>query len=84
MAFEAFVLVNVTGDHTKSAYKTITRMEGIKGVFLVTGVYDLIVHVAAKDLAHLGEVILSNIRAIDGVTQTMTCLVLSAPAPHHP
>ena len=67
MAFEAFILVNVTGDHTKSAYKTITRMEGIKGVFLVTGVYDLIVHVAAKDLAHLGEVILSNIRAIDGV-----------------
>ena len=22
--------------------------------------------------------------AIDGVTQTMTCLVLSGPAPHHP
>jgi DNA-binding Lrp family transcriptional regulator len=84
MAFEAFVLVNVTGDHTKSAYKTITRLEGIKGVFLVTGVYDLIVHVAAKDLNHLGEVILSNIRAIDGVRQTMTCLVLSAPSAPHP
>jgi hypothetical protein len=28
-------------------------------------------------------VILGNIRAIDGVTQTMTCLVLSAPVPHH-
>jgi DNA-binding Lrp family transcriptional regulator len=85
MGFEAFVLVNVTGDHTKSAYKTITRMEGIKGAYLVTGVYDLIVHVAAKDINHLGEVILSNIRAIDGVTQTMTCLVLSSPAPqpHH-
>ena len=83
MACEAFVLVNVTGDHTKSAYKTITRMEGVKSVYLVTGVYDLIVHVAANDLNHLGEVILGNIRAIDGVTQTMTCLVLSGPAPHH-
>lgn len=79
MAFEAFILVNVTGDHTKSAYKTITRMEGVKSAFMVTGVYDLIVHVAAKDLNHLGDLILSNIRGIDGVTQTMTCLVLSAP-----
>jgi DNA-binding Lrp family transcriptional regulator len=84
MGFEAIVLINVTGDHTKSAYKTITRMEGVKAAYLVTGVYDLIVHVAAQDLNHLGEVILANIRAIDGVTQTMTCLVLSAPTPHHP
>ncbi|MFZ5863949.1 MAG: Lrp/AsnC family transcriptional regulator [Nitrospirota bacterium] len=83
MACEAFVLVNVTGDHTKSAYKTLARMEGVKGVYLVTGVYDLIVHVSAHDLNHLGEVILGNIRAIDGVTQTMTCLVFSTPAVHH-
>ena len=83
MAFEAFILVNVTGDHTKSAYKTLTRMEGIKGVFAVTGVYDLIVHVTAKDFNYLGDVILSNIRAIDGVTQTMTCLVLSSTSAQH-
>jgi DNA-binding Lrp family transcriptional regulator len=81
MAFEAFILVNVTGDHTKSAFKTLTRMAGVKGVYAVTGVYDLIVHVAFQDLTHLGEAILSNIRAIDGVTQTMTCLVLGSTAP---
>lgn len=80
MGYEAFVLVNVTGDHTKSVYKTITRMEGVKAAFMVTGVYDLIVHITAKDMNHLGDIILSNIRAIDGVTQTMTCLVLSAPS----
>jgi DNA-binding Lrp family transcriptional regulator len=57
MAFEAFILVNVTGDHTKSAYKTLTRLEGIKGVYMVTGVYDLVVQVAAQDLNHLGDVI---------------------------
>jgi DNA-binding Lrp family transcriptional regulator len=82
MAFEAFILINVTGDHTKSAYKTITRMEGVKAAYMVTGVYDMIVHVTAKDLNHLGDVILSNIRAIDGVTQTMTCLVLTQPVAH--
>ncbi len=82
MAFEAFILVNVTGDHTKSAYKTITRMEGVKSAFMVTGVHDLIVHVVAQDLNQLGDLILSNIRSIDGVKQTMTCLVLSPPVGH--
>jgi DNA-binding Lrp family transcriptional regulator len=43
-------------------------------------VYDLIVHITAKDMNHLGDMILSNIRAVDGVTQTMTCLVLSPPS----
>lgn len=80
MACEAFVLINVTGDHTKSVYKTITRMEGVKAAFMVTGVYDLIVHITAKDMNHLGDIILSNLRAVDGVTQTMTCLVLSSPS----
>jgi DNA-binding Lrp family transcriptional regulator len=82
MAFEAFILINVTGDHTKSAYKTITRMEGVKAAFMVTGVYDLVVHVAAQDLNQLGDIILSNIRSVDGVKQTMTCLVLSPPVAH--
>jgi hypothetical protein len=32
MAVSAFVLVDVAGDHTKSAIKTITRLEGVKAV----------------------------------------------------
>ena len=34
-------------------------------------------HRADGHTYHLGDIILSNIRAVDGVTQTMTCLVLS-------
>ena len=82
MAFETFIFVNVAGDHTKSAYKTMTRIEGVKEVFMVTGVYDIIVHVVARDMAHLGESILPNLRAIDGITRTMTCLVLPPPTSH--
>jgi DNA-binding Lrp family transcriptional regulator len=57
-------------------------MEGVKAAYMVTGVYDLIVHVTAHDLNHLGDILLSNIRAIDGVTQTMTCLTLSPQGAH--
>ncbi len=76
MALDAFVLINVTGDHTKSAYKTITRISGVKAVYAVTGVYDVIAHVEAEDINTLSELIVSKIRSIDGVTRTMTCVSL--------
>ncbi len=77
MALAAFVMIDVTGDHTKSAYKTITRMEGVKAVYAITGSHDLLVHVEAADIQNLSELILSKIRSIDGVTKTMTSLVLN-------
>ena len=77
MSISAFVHVDVTGDHTKSAYKTITRMEGVKSVYAVTGGHDLIILVETENIQTLGELILSKIRSIDGVTKTMTSLVLS-------
>jgi hypothetical protein len=32
MAISAFVLIDTTGNHTKSAYKTLTRIEGVKAL----------------------------------------------------
>ena len=77
MAISAFVLVDVTGDHTKSAYKTITRMEGVKSAYAVTGAHDLIILVETENIQTLGDLILSKIRSIDGVTKTMTSIVLN-------
>ncbi|MEK6684488.1 MAG: Lrp/AsnC ligand binding domain-containing protein [Nitrospirota bacterium] len=77
MATLAFVLVDVTGDHTKSAYKTITRMAGVKSVYAVTGAHDLIILVETESIETLGDLILSKIRSIDGVTKTMTNIVLN-------
>lgn len=77
MAISAVVLVDVTGDHTKSAYKTITRMAGVKAVYAVTGDHDLIIIVETETIETLGDLILSKIRSIDGVTKTMTSIVLT-------
>jgi len=77
MAVSAIVLVDVTGDHTKSAYKTITRMTGVKSVYAVTGSHDLIIFVETETIETLGDLILSKIRSIDGVTKTITSLVLN-------
>ena len=76
MAVSAFVFLEVTGDHTKSAYKTITRIEGVNSVHAVTGPFDLIVQVAAENIEALNDIVLSRIRSVDGVTKTSTAIVL--------
>jgi DNA-binding Lrp family transcriptional regulator len=77
MAVSAFILVDVTGDHTKSAYKTITRLEGVRAVFTVSGPHDIIAQIEADSLEHLSDLILSRIRSVDGVTKTTTAIVLN-------
>ena len=77
MALTAFILIDVAGDHTKSAYKTIQRIAGVKATYTVSGGYDLIVQVEAESLEALSDLLLSKIRAVDGVTKTTTCMVLN-------
>ena len=76
MAISAFVLVHVSGNHTKSALKTMTRMEGVMSVYSVTGSHDIISQTQAEDIQGLSELI-AKIRSIDGVIKTETSIVLT-------
>lgn len=77
MAIEAFVLMETTGHHTKTAYKTVTRIPGVKAVYPVTGPYDLIAQVEANSMEELNELVMTRIRSVDGVTKTNTAIVLN-------
>ncbi|TLY36204.1 MAG: Lrp/AsnC family transcriptional regulator [Nitrospirae bacterium] len=77
MGISAFILIEVTGDHTKSVFKTIQRMAGVKAAYMVSGSYDLLVQVEADSLEALSDLLLSKIRSVDGVTKTTTCMVLN-------
>lgn len=77
MMISAFVMIDVAGDHTKSAFKTITRIPGVQTVHAVTGPYDLVVRIEAETLELLNELVLSRIRGVDGVTKTTTAIVLN-------
>lgn len=77
MAVSAFIMVDVTGDHTKSAYKTITRIPLVKRVDAVTGPFDLVVQIEADTLESLNELVLSRIRGVDGVVKTSTAIILN-------
>ncbi len=77
MPISAFVLISTTGNHTKSAYKTITRIQGVKAVFPVTGPHDLIAQVESDTLEELNDLVMTRLRGVDGVTQTSTSIVLN-------
>jgi DNA-binding Lrp family transcriptional regulator len=76
MPILAFILIEVAGDHTKSVFKTIQRMVGVKACYMVSGGYDILVQVEAESLDALSDLLLSKIRSVDGVTKTNTCMVL--------
>lgn len=77
MPISAYILVDVTGNHTKSAYKTIMRIQGVKSLAAVTGPHDLIAQIEADTIEELNDIVLSRIRSIDGVLKTSTALVLN-------
>ncbi len=77
MPISGFILIDVTGNHTKSAYKTIMRIQGVKSLAAVTGPHDLIAQIEADTIEELNDIVLSRIRSIDGVIKTSTALVLN-------
>ncbi len=77
MAVSAYIMVDVAGDHTKSAYQTITRIPLVKQVDAVTGPFDLVVQIEADTLESLNELVLSRIRGVDGVVKTSTAIILN-------
>ncbi len=77
MALSAFIVIEVAGDDAKSAYKTVQRISGVKAAYTVSGNYDLIVQVEAENMEALSDLLISKIRAVDGVTKTNTFIVLN-------
>jgi DNA-binding Lrp family transcriptional regulator len=72
----AYVLIDAMVGRTKEVLVALQGMEGVKLVDAVTGPHDLIAVVEAETLKDLGEVVLSRVRGVKGVTRTVTCMVI--------
>lgn len=77
MAASAYILINIEGNRVKPVIKSLSRINGIKSVHAVAGPYDVIAFVQANDLESLGNTVVSKVRKISGVAQTMTCVTVS-------
>lgn len=75
----AYVLVNAAPGKAGDARKEMVEIPGVNSAHAVTGAYDIIAFVEGGDISELGTTVVSRIQAIDGITQTMTCVVVELP-----
>lgn len=73
----AYILIELTGGKAKEALQKIKAIKGIECVSAVTGPFDAIAYAEAKDINKLGNMVVSKVRAVNGVSKTITCLVVA-------
>jgi len=76
MAAKAFVLVETAVGKNKDVVATLNKMKGVKSVDTVTGPYDIIAVLEGDTLNEIGDIITSQVHAIDGISRTVTCLAV--------
>ena len=77
MPASAYVLINIEGNKVKNVLNGLSKIKGVKSAHVVAGPYDIIAFIEAKDLESLGNTVVSNVRKISGIVQTMTCVTVS-------
>jgi DNA-binding Lrp family transcriptional regulator len=73
---EAYVLITAAIGKVRQASQELRRLTGVKSVHIVTGPYDLVVFVEAKDLSMLTNTVVSGIHKIKGIVDTNTAIVV--------
>jgi len=71
-----YVLITAAIGKVKQVAKDLLRIKGVKSVHVVTGPYDVIVFVEAKDLDTLSSAIVDDIHKVKGVVDTNTAIVV--------
>lgn len=74
MVVSAYVLIRVEADKNKSAFEALTKLREVRRAHTVTGPFEIILLLEAKDLHELREVILNKIRGKGGVSRATTCV----------
>jgi len=76
MATKAYILIEAGIGKTREVVAVLRGLPGVNSADPVAGPYDVIVVAEAKDASALGELVTRKIRAVAGVTRTVTCLAM--------
>jgi len=74
---EAIVLVQVKVGMSSAVAEAVGEIGEVSEAYVVTGPYDVIVRVEADSLDELGQLVASRIQAVEGVSRTLTCPIIS-------
>jgi DNA-binding Lrp family transcriptional regulator len=74
----AVILVNTEFNSENRVIANLRRVEGVEEAHRVYGVYDLFVKVTAISIDRLKEIIVHYIRRIEGVTNSLTLMIVNS------
>ena len=78
MAAKAFVSIEPAIGKTKELATALQKLEEAPSVDPVTGPYDIITIIEAKNLNDIGDLVTGKIHPVAGISRTVTCLAIWA------
>jgi DNA-binding Lrp family transcriptional regulator len=72
----AYVLIETDVGKVAHVARALTKLDGVQLAEDLAGPYDLIARLQAPSLDKLGRLVASRIQLLEGVTRTVTCIVL--------
>jgi DNA-binding Lrp family transcriptional regulator len=72
----AYVLIETEVGKVAHVAQALTTLNGVQLAEDLAGPYDVIARVQARSLDELGGLVVSHLQLLDGVTRTVTCIVL--------
>jgi DNA-binding Lrp family transcriptional regulator len=72
----AYVLIETEVGKVAHVAQGLTEVDGVQLAEDLAGPYDVIARLQAPSLNELGRLVASRIQLLDGVTRTVTCIVL--------
>ncbi|MBS44946.1 MAG: AsnC family transcriptional regulator [Nocardioides sp.] len=76
MVVQAYILIQTDVGKAAEVAAAIASVKGVTLAEDVTGPYDVIVRMEAKNVDELGKLVVSKVQTLDGITRTLTCPVV--------
>lgn len=76
MPVSAYILIEAEQGKVKEVQKGVAKVQGVKQAHAITGIYDCIAYVEAKDLKTLGTLVVGKVQKVPGVLRTITNVVV--------
>jgi DNA-binding Lrp family transcriptional regulator len=74
----AYVLVEgAPGKNVKNVRDQMRNIKGVVSAELVTGPYDIVVQIQAKEMADLTQIVTDKLLSVKGVGKTITLVAIS-------
>jgi DNA-binding Lrp family transcriptional regulator len=73
---QAYILIQTEIGRSSDVSLEIRQLPGVTLAEDVTGPYDVIARIEAQDVDELGQLVISRIQDIKGITRTLTCTVV--------